>query len=71
MKVTAMIPNELVNEVRAAAGGRNLTESLIVALREWLAFRKIKALNESVAEQPIEFAADYDAAMIRTLDRRR
>jgi hypothetical protein len=71
MKVTAIIPNELVNEVRATAGGRNLTESLIVALREWLALRKIRQLNEAVAENPVKFIAEYDADSIRALNRRR
>ena len=48
MKVTALIPDDLVNEVKQYAGGSNLTESLIVALQEWLSLKKIKSLNNEI-----------------------
>lgn len=35
MKVTALIPDELIEKVKAKSGGKNITESLIIALNEW------------------------------------
>ena len=45
MKVTALIPDDLVNEVKEVASGKNLTESLIIALRDWLNIQKLKGLR--------------------------
>jgi hypothetical protein len=42
MKVTALIPDELVAEVRQLAVGKNLAESLIFALKEWASIRKLR-----------------------------
>jgi len=46
MKVTALIPDELVKEVRQFASGKNLSESLIIALKEWSSIQKLKALKK-------------------------
>jgi len=70
MKVTALIPDDLVADVRKYAAGRNLTESLIIALREWRAFQKIKALNRRVGEKPLEFAPGVSAEALREHNRR-
>ena len=48
MKVTALIPDSIVKEVQKYAGGKTLTESLILALKEWLSFKKIKKLNQKI-----------------------
>ncbi len=47
MKVTTLIPDDLIVEVKHYAGGKNLTESLISALKEWVSQRKIKELRKS------------------------
>ena len=45
MKVTALIPDNLIEEVKEYAKGKNTTESLIKALSEWLKMQKIKKLK--------------------------
>ncbi len=42
MKVTALIPDELVNEVKYLTQGKNITESLTIALNEWVENQKSK-----------------------------
>ncbi|MCA9422471.1 MAG: hypothetical protein KC592_15735 [Nitrospira sp.] len=70
MKVTALLPDELVEEVKAHAKGQTLTESLTLALEEWLRLKKIARLNAQVQKQPIEFSKSFSAARLRSLNRR-
>lgn len=42
MKVTALIPDELVQEVRELTQGKNITESLTIALNQWVDNQKTK-----------------------------
>ena len=71
MKVTALIPDDLVKDVKQYAGGRNITESLITALEEWLSLKKIQSLNEDIMKKPLEFSKDFSAIKNREINRRR
>jgi len=71
MKVTALIPDALVKDVKQYAGGKNLTECLIVALEEWTSLKKIKSLNNTVNNEPFEFADDFTADSVRSKNRNR
>ncbi len=69
MKVTALIPDDLIVEVKQYAGGKNLTESLIAALKEWVSLRKIKELNKQVKKKPLKFIDDFSADTVRSINR--
>jgi hypothetical protein len=69
MKVTDLIPDDLVAEVREMASGRNLTESLIVALREWTSIQRLRVLREKVRRKPLSFAKDFTASRARGINR--
>ena len=69
MKVTALIPDDLIIEVKQYAGGKNLTESLIAALKEWVSLRKIKDLNKQVKKKPLQFVDDFSADTVRSINR--
>jgi hypothetical protein len=69
MKVTALIPDDLIIEVKQYAGGKNLTESLIAALKEWVSLRKIKDLNRQVKKKPLQFVDDFSADTVRSINR--
>ena len=71
MKVTALIPDEIVDEVSAHASGKNLTESLVIALQEWIELKKLNDLNKRIDANPFEFRKGYSSAKIRHLNRRR
>jgi len=71
MKVTALIPDELVNDVKHFAGGKNLTESLITALEEWLSLKKIHALNDEISKKPLQFSKYFSADKVREVNRKR
>ncbi|MCB1604557.1 MAG: type II toxin-antitoxin system VapB family antitoxin [Gammaproteobacteria bacterium] len=40
MKVTALISDELIEEVKRLTEGKNITESITIALREWVENQK-------------------------------
>ena len=68
MKVTAIIPNEIINEVHKYAKGKNVSDSLIIALNEWLYTRRIEQLNDSLSKKPLQFQDGYSAEQIRKLN---
>ncbi len=70
MKVTAILPDKLVKEVRRLTHGKNLTESLIIALHEWSALRHIRELNNQVAKKPLEFVGNFSAEQTRDINRK-
>ena len=70
MKVTVLLPDQLIEEVKAHAKGQTLTESLTLALEEWLRLKKISHLNEQVRQHPLEFSKRFSALRTRTLNRR-
>jgi hypothetical protein len=69
MKVTANVPDALINEVRHLAGKDTITDSLVVALEEWIALKRIKKLNEEIRQTPLEFKEEYSATTTRELNR--
>jgi hypothetical protein len=71
MKVTAILPDSLVEEVQHITQGKNITESLISALKEWLDLRHIKELNERIQEKPLEFKEGFSSDSLRELNRKR
>lgn len=71
MKVTAVIPDAIIADVRKYAKGKNLTECLIRALNDWLYTKRIDDLNQLLAEEPLEFKEGYSAREARKLSNRK
>lgn len=71
MKITALIPEDLIAEVKKATGGKNITESLIIALKGYLAQRKVDYLIDQVQKETLQFNEDYTAYGIRKINRNR
>ncbi|MCW5911074.1 MAG: DUF2191 domain-containing protein [Cyclobacteriaceae bacterium] len=69
MKITALVPEELINEVRKYSGGKNITESLIIALTDYTNRQKIKKSIQKLRKNPLEFANDFNAERIRKINR--
>lgn len=70
MKITALIPDQLISQVKMYAKGKTLTESLTIALQEWLQLKKLTSLNRQVKNQPLEFEKHFSAKKVRGLNRR-
>jgi hypothetical protein len=63
MKVTAILPEELIEETMRFAKASTITEALKVALRDYVASQRIKELSSFVVEEPLEFR--YSAKDLR------
>ena len=70
MKVTAILPDHLLKEVKKLTKGKNLTECLIIALEEWSNLRHIRDLNNKIEKTPLKFSTDLNAQDIRELNRK-
>jgi hypothetical protein len=71
MKVTALIPDELIEEVKTLSEGKNITDAVTIALREWVSSKKVRALSDRVKKSPLEFSKGFSASYVRKLNRRR
>lgn len=65
MKVTAIIPDEIVEDVRKYTGGKNITDSLIKALSDWLYRQRINQLSNELHQNPVQFREGFSAQGIR------
>ncbi|MCL2211857.1 MAG: hypothetical protein FWB95_08045 [Treponema sp.] len=54
MKVTAIISDELVNNVKTYTGSSTITEAITIALKDWVDIYNIKELNKKIKKNPIE-----------------
>ncbi len=70
MKVTAFIPDNLISEVKTLSSGKNITESLIIALEEWTSVKKLKTLNSKVKRSPLSFHQGFSANKVHKVNRR-
>ncbi len=71
MKVTAIIPDQLIERVKRVSGGKNITESLLIALEEYLKQKEIRFLMDKVEQNPLIFNEDTAAYKIRKANRNR
>jgi len=53
MKVTAIIADDLVNDVKAYTRSSTVTEAITIALKDWLDIHKIKELNNKISQNPL------------------
>jgi hypothetical protein len=53
MEVTAIIADELVNNIKAYTRSSTVTEAITIALKDWLDIYNIKELNSKISQNPI------------------
>ncbi|MBV6493380.1 MAG: hypothetical protein LDLANPLL_01396 [Turneriella sp.] len=70
MKVTALLPDKLMEEVKRYSGGKNTTEGLTIALNQWLSLKKLHHLNQKIQKKPLEFNHQFSAQEAREINRR-
>jgi len=71
IKVTALIPDDLVNNVVKLSKGKNITDSLAIALEYYVYRKTIEQLIEDVDNEPLQFQDGFSAEGIRELNRRK
>jgi hypothetical protein len=70
MKVTAIIPDEILADVQEYTEGKNITDSLIKALNDWLYIKRIQKLNCELKKEPLKFSDGFNAEKVRNLSNR-
>jgi hypothetical protein len=53
MKVTAIIADDLVNNVKAYTRSSTVTEAITIALKDWVDIFNIRELNKKIIQTPI------------------
>ena len=71
IKVTALIPDDLINNVVKLSKGKNITDSLSIALEYYVHRKKIEQFIEDVDSEPLQFQEGFSAEGIRELNRRK
>jgi hypothetical protein len=71
MKITALLPDEVILEVKKLSGGKNITESILIALKDYISHQKIKKSIQKVKDKPLQFRDGFTAEKVRTLNRDR
>ncbi len=67
MKVTAMIEDSLINDAIRYSNAKNITEAVKIALKEFIAMKKLKELSGELKQNPLKFK--HSAEEIRSLNR--
>jgi len=67
MKVTAIIDDSIIKDAMRYSKTSTITETLKLALNEYISLRKLKELSEIVKNQPLRF--NLTAEEIRNLNR--
>jgi hypothetical protein len=70
MKITAIIPDDIIHDVQEHTGGKNITDSLIKALNDWLYMKRIEKLNRELKNEPLQFKEGFSAGYIRKINKR-
>jgi hypothetical protein len=63
MKITAIVPDEMIREAMRYAEADTVTETLKIALTAYIANQKLKELGSYVMEEPLQFK--YSAKTLR------
>jgi hypothetical protein len=64
MKITALLPEEMVKEAMELSGAATIIEALKTALAHYIFIEKIKRASESIVSEPLEFY--YTAEELRS-----
>lgn len=69
MKVTALLPDDLIEEVKRLSGGKNITESLVIALQDYISRQRIQKTIKRIKEKPLQFIDGFTAESVRSKNR--
>ena len=64
MKITALVPEELIQDVKKYSGGKNITESIIIALNDYINRQRIKKSVQKIKKNQIEFVVEFSEEQV-------
>jgi hypothetical protein len=66
MKVTAIIADDLIANVKEYTKSSTVTEAITIVLQDWINMYNVKELNKKIAQNPITI---HNGQQIRALNR--
>lgn len=69
MKVTALINDDLIEEVKKISGAKNITESLVTALNYYVYQKKIGYVIDEIDKEPMVLKEDFGPYGYRKMNR--
>ena len=66
MKVTAILADDLINNVKQYTRGSTVTEAITIALKDWIDIYEIRELNKQISQRPVIIE---DGQKIREINR--
>ncbi|MEP0369191.1 MAG: DUF2191 domain-containing protein [Cyclobacteriaceae bacterium] len=71
MKITALIDDNLIAEIKELTGGRNITDAITIALKAYASQKKLDKAMKMIDQEPLQFQEDFTAYGIRKINRNR
>ena len=71
MKVTVIMSDQIVDEIKEYSGAKTITKALHIALKEWIEFKRVKKLNSEVRKNRLQFHNHFSASTVRDLNRKK
>ena len=69
MKVTALLPDEIIQEVKKLSGGKNIPESILIALQDYLSHQRMRKSIQKLKDKPLQFKDGFTADKVRSQNR--
>ena len=64
-----MVSDQLIETVVKITHGKNITESIVMALEDWVRIKKLYSLTEKIEKEPLRFKSKKTASSDRKLNR--
>ncbi len=64
-----MVSDQLIETVVKITHGKNITESIVMALEDWVRIKKLYSLTEKIEKEPLRFKSKKTASSVRKLNR--
>ncbi len=55
MKVTVLLPEDLIEEVKKFSGGKNITECILIGLQDYVSHQQLKKSMQLLEKKPLQF----------------
>ena len=64
-----MLPDDIIEEVKKLSGGKNITDSILIALKDYIAHQRLSESDREGKNKPLRFKDGFTAEKVRKLNR--
>jgi hypothetical protein len=70
MRIMALLRDAIVQKVKKLSGKRNISKSILIALKDVIDRRNISKAIQNVKRNPLKFEKSFSAKSVRELNRK-